>query len=394
MTEAGLPKVPQDFSVVSQAQLIPKTTLDEIDQFIRLYDRVTTSTTWRQVVSAAAPLIARDPHPEVSFFTAWDFHLSPEQGWQLIECNDNGSGFFYASLINHFFYQLAEFAFNGSIVAPESVEAFKERLIRMVKSEAINFFGTLPDGLFLILEAEEVLRRGKFHQELVMLEELLVQLGLNAAIASPNELHWDGKHLSRHRQTVAFVINRCTDFFWDAEEFCELRAAYGERKVYIAPNPFTYATRSDKRLLEFLSRPDWDRDLGIGLQDRAMLSAHVPVTYLLREENINEVTAEKENFIFKPAHGFAGHGVLTSSQVGRGRLRQLLKKGVHYVAQKKVPKAELVFELAGAKTTLWTDLRVWAYQGERYLVSGRGSTQSDVLNFTPPGGWLPTLVTR
>ena len=71
---------------------------------------------------------------------------------------------------------------------------------------------------------------------------------------------------------MAFVINRSTDFFWEAEAFSPLREAYLEGKVYVAPNPFTYATRSDKRLLEFLSLPNWDQKLGILPDERTVLA--------------------------------------------------------------------------------------------------------------------------
>ncbi len=73
--------------------------------------------------------------------------------------------------------------------------------------------------------------------------------------------------------------------------FSPLRAAYLAGKAYVAPNPFTYATRSDKQLLEFLSLPNWDQKLGILPEERAVLSAHVPATYLPREENLDEIAA-------------------------------------------------------------------------------------------------------
>lgn len=193
---------------------------------------------------------------------------------------------------------------------------------------------------------------------------------------------------------MVFVINRSTDFFLEADAFSPLREAYLEGKVYVAPNPFTYATRSDKHLLEFLSLPNWDQKLGILPDERAVLGAHVPATYLLREENLDEIAANKAVFFFKPVHGFASHGVLTSSQVGKRRLRQLLRKNSAYVAQKTVPKPTLVSEGKDGKVTLWTDLRVWAYRGERYLISGRASKQRDLLDLAPPGGWLATFETK
>jgi len=394
LADAGLPEVPREFSVVSFPQVVPRSVLVEIDAFIRIFDRVTTSAAWQRVATASAPAIARQQRREVCFFTAWDFHLSTERGWQLIECNDNGSGFFFAALINRLYYELSDLGHDASIESPPSVAAFQEQLISMVEREAKEFFGAVPDGLLLILEDAEALRSGKFRLELKLLRELFRRNGWSSEVGSPDELFWDGRRLLWNEQEVLFIVNRSTDFFWEGEAFSALRAAYREGRVYVAPNPFTYATRSDKRLLEFLSLPDWDQELEIDPKERSTLSAHVPATYLLRESNVPEIARRKGDFFFKPVHGFAGHGVLASSQIGVGRLRRLLKKGNTYVAQELVPKP--VFHAHGLPedVTLWTDLRVWAYRGERFLVSGRASRQCNFLDLTPPGGWLPTFVQK
>jgi hypothetical protein len=97
----------------------------------------------------------------------------------------------------------------------------------------------------------------------------------------------------------------------------------------------------------------------------------------------------KQELVFKPACGFASRGLLPSEQVGRSRLRRLLRHGEVYVAQRRVPKARLPLP-GGGGGSLWADLRVWAYRGERYLISGRGSRRPDGLDLRPPGGWLPT----
>ena len=389
-----MPDVPKEFSVVPFAQLIPHTTLVQIDEFIRLFDRITTSAAWLRRLAAEAPEIARAKRREFCFFTAWDFHLSPELGWQLIECNDNGSGFFYAALVNRLFYELSDLTKNPAVLPPPSVDAFENRVAGFIDHETKEFFGTDPQGLFLIVETAEALAGGKFYQEFLLLRELLRERGRRAEIAPLDELRWDGTALFLGDEPVVFVINRATDFFWDGEIFAPLRAAYLSGKVYVAPNPFSYATRSDKRLLEFLSLPHWDREIGITPEERAVLSAHVPETYLLNAENLDEIAARKDTFFFKPAQGFASHGVLASSQVGKGRLRQLLRKKLSYVAQKTAPKPVLVSAGKDSEAPLWTDLRVWAYRGERYLISGRASQQRDLIDLNPPGGWLPTFEAR
>ena len=392
LTSAGLPEVPKQFSVVPLAQLIRRETLLEIDNFIGQFDRVTTRASWQKSATRSAPQIAQSSRSEICFFTAWDFHISPEQGWQLIECNDNGSGFLFAAVINHLYYELSDITQVSAIEPPPGMDAFGERLAAMIEREAKDFFGVVPDGLFLVLETTDMLPSGKFYQELILLRDLMLRRGWHSEIGSPDQLRWDGRALFWNGQRVDFIINRCTDFFWDGDEFSELRSGYLNGRVYVAPNPFTYATRSDKRLLEWLSSSHSDRELGILPEEREVLSAHMPETQLLHDENLSELAAKKTEFFFKPTHGFASHGILTGSQVGTARLRQLLKRNTPYVAQKSVPKPTLFVSRPSAEITLWIDLRVWAYRGQRFLVSGRASTQRDRIDLAPPGGWLPTLV--
>lgn len=390
LTSAGLPEVPKQFSIVPLAQLIPRRTLLEIDHFIQLFDRVTRRVAWQKAAIESAPEIAQSTRSEICFFSAWDFHLSEESAWQLIECNDNGSGFLFAAAINRLFYELSDSETISAFDPPLELDAFQRQLIAMIEWEAQEFFGAVPDGLFLILEAMDTLRVGKFYQELVLLRQLLLGRGWRCEIGSPEQLQWNGKTLLWNSQPVNFIINRCTDFFWQGDEFSALRSGYLSGTVYVAPNPFTYATRSDKGLLEWLSSPRFDSELGILPEERAVLSAHVPATFLLRHENLNELAANKIDYFFKPAHGFASHGVFSGSQAGLARLRHLLKLGVSYVAQKSISKPTLMSP-SDAALTLWTDLRVWAYHGQRYLLSGRASTQRDRIDLTPPSGWLPTF---
>jgi len=101
---------------------------------------------------------------------------------------------------------------------------------------------------------------------------------------------------------------------------------------------------------------------------------------------VEALAQRKREFVFKPLHGFAGRGLLDSAAVGWARLRRLTTHSEGYVAQKWVPKPSM--ETDGAP--LWTDLRVWAYRGEIFHLSGRASRRPDRLDLTPAGGWLPT----
>jgi len=352
--------MPGEFSVVPQHQVIPSAILAGISEFIHCFDRVTARETWQAAALLEAPAIAQLKRPEVCFFSAWDFHLPPEARWQVIEFNDNGSGFLFAAIINALYYEAAGLGEGQGIAAPAPMPTFNQNIASMVEREARAFFGERPTGLFLVLDDAESLQRGKFRKELELLCEMLRQRSWQTELGCPAELSWEGEQLLLEGRAVSFIINRSTDFFWQSEDFSALTTAYHAGRVYVAPNPFTYATRSDKRLLEWLSVPDWDEELGIESGERQILSGHVPETHLIRTENVETLARRKQEFVFKPLHGFAGRGLLDSVTVGRARLRRLMAHSDGSVAQKWVPKPSI--ETAGA--TLWTDLRVWAYRGE------------------------------
>jgi hypothetical protein len=325
---AGMPEVPREFSIVPQHQVIPGTTLREIARFIHVFDQVTAREAWQVAARRDAPAIAQLWRPEVCFFSAWDFHLPPEGGCQLIEFNDNGSGCLFAAIINALYYEAARLGENKSIAAPVDFSTFTRHIGDLVEQEARAFFGECPSDLFLILDDAESLRSGRFRREFQLLRDLFRRKGWRAELGCPAETSWNGQRLLFDGQRVAFIVNRSTDFFWQSEDFAALRSAYESGRVYIAPNPFTYATRSDKRLLEWLSLPHWDADLGIQPEERQVLSAHTPETHVVCAENLSMLAQRKQDFVFKPLHGFAGRGLLDNAAVGRARLRRLAKVGV------------------------------------------------------------------
>jgi hypothetical protein len=384
-----MPEVPDSFSVAVEHQEVTPAVLAGLDEFLRVFDRVTTRSAWQEAVTAFGPAIARKRRSEVCFFSAWDFHLPPDRpgDWQLIECNDNGSGLLFAALVNRLYYEVSGLRERGTVEPPLPFAVFAERVAGMIRAEAEAFFHAAPSDLVLILDDGESVRSGKFRCELELLRDLRRVSGWSAAIGSPEETVWDGEHLLCRGERVSFVVNRSTDFYWEGDSLAPLRAAYRGERVFVAPNPFTYATRSDKRLLELLSTPERDAELGIRADERSLLSAHVPETRCLRPENVERLAREKEAWVFKPCHGFASRGLLSSAQVGRARLRRLAKSGDSYLAQRRVSKARLE---SGEGVPLWADLRVWAYRGERLLLSGRASRNPDTVDLASPGGWIPT----
>ncbi|MGA3401262.1 MAG: hypothetical protein ABSC95_18765 [Acetobacteraceae bacterium] len=383
---AGMPEVPGEFSVVPHHQVLPAATLREIARFIQVFDRVTTREAWQKAAQRDSPAIARGWRPEVCFFSAWDFHLPPEGGCQLIEFNDNGSGFLFAAIINALYYDAARLEDKRSLAAPADIPTFTRHIGDLVEQESRGFFKGCSDGTLLVLDDADSLHHGRFRRELELLLDLFRHKGWRAELGPPAETSWNGQQLLFAGQPVAFIVNRSTDFFWQSEDFSAVRSAYESGRVYIAPNPFTYATRSDKRLLEWLSLPHRDIELEIQPEERQLLSAHTPETHVVSANNLTMLAQRKRDFVFKPLHGFGGRGLLDNATVGRARLQRLVQHGEGYVAQSWVPKPAI--DVQGLR--LWTDLRVWAYRGRIFNMSGRASRRLDRLDLTPPGGWLPT----
>ena len=388
LVAAGMPEVPDEFAVVPWHQIVPSTTLADIARFIAVFDRVTSRAAWQAAAQRDAPPIAQLPRRETCFFSAWDFHLPAAGDCQLIEFNDNGSGFLFSAIINDAYYRAAGLAAQPAVVRPSTVPAFASHLGRLVQGEAEAFPGERPRGVLLILDDADSLRDGKFRQELVLLRDMFRGQGWQAEVGCPADTHWNGQNVLVHGQPVTFIVNRSTDFFWESDAFAGVRSGYEAGRLYVAPNPFTYVTRSDKRLLEWLSQRDWDGDLGIQPEEGRVLSAHIPETHVVRADNVDMLAKGKQGFVFKPLHGFAGRGLLDSATVGRARLRRLVTQRGGYVAQRVVQKPFMRID----GQCVWTDLRVWAYRGKIFNVSGRGSCRPDRLELTPPGGWLPTYV--
>ena len=278
---AGMP-APEEFSVAPRHQIVTSAMLGEIAGFIRVFDAVTGREAWRTAALRQAPAIAQARRPEVCFFSAWDFHCPPEGGFELIEFNDNGSGLLYAAIINALYYEAARLRQENGIAPPPAIAAFRQTLADMVEREATAFFGERPAEALLILDDLNSLRAGKFRGELSLFRDLFRERGWRAELGSPAETSWNGERLTFDGRPVAFVVNRSTDFFWRSDDFAALRSAYETGRLYAAPNPFTYATRSDKRLLEWLSLPHWDNDLAINAAERRMLerpcATDAPVT--------------------------------------------------------------------------------------------------------------------
>jgi hypothetical protein len=78
------------------------------------------------------------------------------------------------------------------------------------------------------------LRSGKFHDQHRLLCGLLAERGWPAAIGSASQTRLDGGRLTLSGRSVAFIVNRSTDFFWRSDAFAAVREAYESGGLYVA----------------------------------------------------------------------------------------------------------------------------------------------------------------
>ena len=242
---AGLPPIPEVFSVVPAAQTIHREIIEEIEAFIRVFDSVTTRASWVDRTLRELPP-AGQKRREVCFFSAWDFHIPPDspKRWQLIEFNDNGSGFMFAARINRCFYELAGLEGDRFIEAIPPLPEFGHRLRKMVEQEAQGFHDDIPDGLFLVLDDSRVPTNREVSARASPAQGAVPAMGPDLEIGAPEDLTWTGEELSYCGTPVSFIVNRSTDFLWERETFAPLRLAHRGDHVYVAPNSLNYTTPS------------------------------------------------------------------------------------------------------------------------------------------------------
>ena len=74
-----------------------------------------------------------------------------------------------AGLINAIFYELAPESERTALEPPLTFPALSEWVAKILETEARRFFGTFPQGIFLILDDAESLHSGKFRSELKLM---------------------------------------------------------------------------------------------------------------------------------------------------------------------------------------------------------------------------------
>lgn len=340
---------------------------------------------YQEQVLSWAPEIARHDPGYPGVFLGYDFHLDPE-GPQLIEINTNAGG----GLLNAHLATaqraccgpVADFLGGKKDLADQEAEfvaMFQEEWKRSNKTsplKRIAIVDTDPHNQYLAPEFELFLR-------------LFQAAGIEAVIADPAELHWDGQHLQHASGPVDLAYNRLTDFSLEEAAHTQLKAAYLAGAVVLTPHPRSHALYADKRNLILLSDPDWLTRAGVEEPIKSRLLAGIPKTVKVERTLAEHFWQTRKQWFFKPAAGFGSKATYRGDKLTRRVFEEILAG--NYIAQALVPPSERRLQVEGEAKNLKLDLRAYVYQGKIQLMASR-LYQGQTTNFRTPGGGFASVL--
>ncbi|HVC11568.1 MAG TPA: hypothetical protein VNE59_08030, partial [Burkholderiales bacterium] len=363
--------------------------LQRIAGIIRAIESVVALPAYQEDVLASAPAIARhDPGVRGVFF-GFDFHLRGDT-LGLIEINTNAGG----AMLNVILAKAQRAccaAMEGLVPDPQAVAAYERRIVEMFRTEWRLSGQESP--LAWIAIVDETPEQQHLYPEFLLFQRLFRQHGIEALVASPEELELKGGAL-RHgptRTPVELVYNRLTDFMLDRPEHAALREAYLGGATVLTPHPRAHALYADKRNLVLLSDPDRLEALGVPRDLRATLLASIPRTEIVAAANAERLWSERRGHFFKPTAGFGGRAAYRGDKLTKRVWQEILQGG--YVAQRLVLPGERVIEDGASPQVLKFDLRNYVYDGAVQWLAAR-LYQGQTTNFrTPGGGFAPVYTT-
>lgn len=372
LTESGL-----DAAVLQQSHpllfadapvFVEAAQLDEMRDLIAAIEQLIQMPVFQAAALANAPEIARrNPgYPAVCF--GYDFHLTPA-GARLIEINTNAGGLMLnAELLR---------SQGGADVRAEILAMFQTACGANLKRLAI--VDTDPASQYLAPDFE-------------LFRRLFVSAGIDAFIADPGELIWNGERLLHAGKPVDLVYNRLTDFSLAAPEHAALNAAYRAGAVVLTPHPHAHALYADKRNLDLLSNPAWLTQAGISENLQNILLAGIPRTCEVTPDNSEYLWKTRKERFFKPSAGFGSRAAYRGDKLTH-KVFDFIRTG-GYVAQRFAPPSTRRVRVAGEAEdrVLKLDIRAYTFQGKAQLFAAR-LYQGQTTNFrTPGGGFAAVLV--
>ncbi|MBY0518147.1 MAG: hypothetical protein K2P81_14660 [Bacteriovoracaceae bacterium] len=345
-------------------------------------ENVVAMQTFQQKILCRSSKTAFESFGPNGVFMGYDFHLT-EEGPKLIEINTNAGGAFLNLLLAK-----AQMACCEGTKAPVELEGLEDKFFDIFEDEwrsqkknqelkVIAIMDENPNGQFL-------------YPEFKLFADLFKKKGISTFIVDPSliELRYDGLWFQNNK--IDLVYNRSTDFYFDAEIYEGIKAAYLAGNVVITPNPHHHALFADKENLEILTSREEMRTLGIETSVQEVLLKGIPRTFKVTETNRSEFWARRKNYFFKPTKGYGSKATYRGDKITLRVWEEMANSS--YIAQELTPPGLRLIENEGKQIELKQDIRVYAYSGEILLLASR-LYMGQTTNFrTEGGGFAPVFV--
>ncbi|MFZ2991047.1 hypothetical protein, partial [Ideonella sp.] len=382
----------------SQPVFVAPASLERMAQVVRAIESVVALPAFRDQALAQAPAIARhgaDRVGPLGVFYGHDFHAHGDQ-LGLIEVNTNAGGAMLNAVLARAQRACCP-ALTDVLPTTDGVLAFEQGIVDMFRAEWARAGKAAP--LASIAIVDEAPADQYLYPEFLLFQQLFQRHGLQAVIASPQALRWQGGRLWHGELAIDLVYNRLTDFYLAAPALAALRVAHLQDGVVLTPGPQHHALYADKRHLALFSDASRLQALGVPEATQRMLLAHVPRTEAVTPEAAERLWAARRQLFFKPVAGFGSRAAYRGDKLTQRVWQEILAGD--YVAQALVAPGERQVERqverpadhsaepAETVRPLKFDLRAYAYDGSVQWVAAR-LYQGQTTNFrTPGGGFAP-----
>lgn len=329
---------------------------------------------YRQMVCPPGEWPARAWPKAASVCMGYDFHLTPD-GPKLIEINTNAGGLAFVAEL------MTAWGMAGAALLDEAVAMFRaewqaERGDTRLRTIAI--VDDDPAGQFMAPEFERF-------------RALFLAHGIDALVADPRELAWDGGRLRHGDKTVDLVYNRLTDFALREPAHAALADAWLADAVVVTPHPFAHRLLADKRNLVLLADPGFRAELGLAAAHEAVLAAVLLAIKPVRAADAAALWAGRKHLFFKPAGGFGGRAAYRGDRMTKRVFEEIIAAGDGaYVAQEFAPPGECEVAAPDGAVVLKYDVRSYTYRGRVQAVAAR-LYQGQTTNMRTPGGGFAVI---
>ena len=351
----------------------------QMEALIAAVESVVALPAYRALVLRGAPGIASHPQRARSVFFGYDFHLEGER-IGLIEINTNAGG----ALLNAALARaqdpcgaLAQGAVNGA----ERGAGFEQEIVAMFLEEWRLAGQDRPLGCIAIVDSTPEMQY--LYPEFLLFKQLFERNGIEAVIADPSALQWDGSNLRIEGRIVDLVYNRLTDFSLEQPDSAAIREAYLADAAVVTPHPQAHALYADKRNLALLTDAVRLEELGVPAATQAILLNGIPRTEVVQANQAERLWAARRGLFFKPTAGFGGRAAYRGDKVTKRAWQDILDG--EYVAQAIMAPPERMAGSAEAPEKLKFDIRSYCYDGKVQWTVAR-VYQGQTTNFRTPGG--------